>query len=229
MPRFQKEVNPKSVTIVCISDTHELHREVDVPNGDILIHAGDFTMFSRSTAAIRDFNLWLGELPHPHKVVIPGNHEFFLESDTSKRSLISNATVLIHEAIEIEGLKIWGSPTTVLYGGAFGLSSPTERKNLYAQIPNDVDILVTHGPPFGILDRSTQTTEHAGCRELLETVMRVQPRLHVFGHVHAASGMVTLGETVFVNAALLGIDGDIGGAATTLRIRRSQPVCPAVD
>lgn len=99
-----------AVTIVCISDTHELHRELEVPNGDLLIHAGDFTMFSQSAAAILDFNEWLGELPHAHKIVIPGNHEFFLESAPSRRSLISNARILIDEANEVLGLRIWGSP-----------------------------------------------------------------------------------------------------------------------
>src|ERR1035437_2596874 len=93
--------DPDSLTIVAISDTHQLHREVEVPPGDLLIHAGDFTMFSRSAAAILDFNEWLGELPHRWKIVVPGNHEFFLESDLSRRKLIGNATMLIDEGIEI--------------------------------------------------------------------------------------------------------------------------------
>src|ERR1035441_113914 len=70
-----------SLTIVAISDTHELHREVEVPPGDLLVHAGDFSMFSKSASAILDFNEWLGELPHRWKILVPGNHEFFLESD----------------------------------------------------------------------------------------------------------------------------------------------------
>ena len=74
--------------LVLLSDTHELHREVDVPAGDILIHAGDFTMFSRSLEAIEDFNEWLGELPHRYKIVCPGNHEFFLEASRERRSLL---------------------------------------------------------------------------------------------------------------------------------------------
>src|ERR1019366_6946290 len=89
------------LTIVAISDTHQLHREVEVTPGDLLIHAGDFTMFSRSAAAILDFDEWLGELPHRWKIIIPGNHEFFLESDLSQRKLIGNATILIDEGIEI--------------------------------------------------------------------------------------------------------------------------------
>jgi predicted phosphohydrolase len=108
------------IHLTIVSDTHELHRELKVPNGDILIHAADFTMFSKSLHAIEDFNAWLGDLPHRHKIVVPGNHEFFLEADPNRRSLLSNAVVLINEAIDIEGLRIWGSPVTPLFGGAFG-------------------------------------------------------------------------------------------------------------
>src|SRR5437868_4454902 len=109
--------------IVCISDTHEQHRDLVLPPGDLLIHAGDFTWFSQRRSMIRDFNSWLGELPHRYKLVIPGNHEFAFEADTKLASEITNATLLINEPTEIEGLKIWGSPATPLYGGAFGLSS----------------------------------------------------------------------------------------------------------
>ena len=207
-----------SLTIVCLSDTHELHRELDVPDGDILIHAGDFTMLSKNAAAILDFNEWLGELPHPSKILIPGNHEFFLESDPSRRTLISSATVLINEGIEVAGLKIWGSPTTPLLGAAFGLSSPADRTRLYATIPDDVDILVTHGPPYGILDLSPGVLHHAGCPQLLEAVTRLQPRLHVFGHVHGAHGIVSIEDTLYVNAALLGPDGDLDASPITLRM-----------
>jgi Icc-related predicted phosphoesterase len=208
----------KSLTIVCIADTHSLHRDLDIPDGDILIHAGDFTMFSKSVAAILDFNDWLGELPHPSKILVPGNHEFFLESDPSRRRLISNATVLINEAVEIAGLKIWGSPVTPLYGGAFGLSSPADRTRLYAGIPEEVDILVTHGPPYGILDRSPGTPHHAGCPQLLEAVTRLRPKLHVFGHVHGAHGMVSTDNTLFLNAALLGPEGDLSASPIVLQM-----------
>jgi hypothetical protein len=113
-----------ALRLVLLSDTHQLHREVEVPNGDIFIHAGDFTMFSESLEAVADFNDWLGELPHRYKIVVPGNHEFFLEADPSDRFMLDKAIVLINEGTEIEGLRIWGSPVTPLYGGAFGLSSP---------------------------------------------------------------------------------------------------------
>jgi Icc-related predicted phosphoesterase len=179
---------PDHLVIVMIPDTHKLHRELQVPDGDILIHAGDVTTFSKSAAAIRDFNDWLGELPHRWKIVTPGNHEFFLEADHSKRRLISNASTLISEGVEVSGLKVWGSPMTSLYGGAFGRSSDQDRIKIYSGIPDDTDILVTHGSPYGILDQAPGSDDHSGCHQLLAAVRRVKPMIHVFGHVHGGYG-----------------------------------------
>jgi Icc-related predicted phosphoesterase len=209
-----------SLRLVLLSDTHQLHREVEVPDGDILIHAGDFTMFSKSMNAIVDFNQWLGELPHRFKVFVPGNHEFFLEADPSRRSLLDNATTLINEEIEIHGLRIWGSPVTPLYGGAFGMSSAADRKKRCAQIPTSTDVLVTHGPPHSILDIEGDSGLHSGCRELLNAVMRVRPKLHVFGHVHGAYGIFQTEHTTFVNAALLGIHGGLEKSPLVFRMSR---------
>lgn len=209
----------RSLRLILTSDTHEWHRGLLVPDGEILIHAGDFTMFSRSMTAVADFNAWLGELPHPRKILVPGNHEFFLEADPSKRSMLSNATVLINEGIEIEGLRIWGSPVTPLYGGAFGLSLAEDRRRLYAQLPGNIDVLVTHGPPFGILDSPPAAEFHSGCPELLKAVKRVRPKLHVFGHVHGAYGIFQTDHTTFANAALLGVDGGLDRSPIVLQMR----------
>jgi Icc-related predicted phosphoesterase len=197
-----------AVRFVLLSDSHQLHREVQVPDGDVLIHAGDFTSFSESMEVVADFNAWLGELPHRYKIIVPGNHEFFLEADPSERSLLSNATVLINEGVEVEGLRLWGSPVTPMYGGAFGLSSAKDRKRLYARIPPDIDVLITHGPPFGILDTDPVSGLHEGCRELLDAVMWVRPKLHIFGHIHSASGVFKTEQTTFVNASRMGLNHD---------------------
>jgi Icc-related predicted phosphoesterase len=196
--------------VVCISDTHELHRELVVPPGDLLIHAGDFTLFGKNTRAIKDFNTWLGELPHRHKIVVPGNHEFILESNPELRWMINNATLLVNQAVPIEGVKIWGSPLTPHYGGAFGRSNAPDRVRAYAGIPLDTDILVTHGPPYGVLDRSPdEYPGPAGDWELRQAVIRIKPKLHVFGHVHSGYGVRPTRHTVFINAALLGPDGSL--------------------
>ncbi|MDT8070595.1 MAG: metallophosphatase domain-containing protein [Terriglobia bacterium] len=194
--------------IVCMSDTHELHRELVVPNGDMLIHAGDFTFFSKRPSMLHDFNRWLGELPHRYKVVVPGNHEYLLE-DLRNRGAISNAILLIDAGVEIEGVKIWGSPGTPLYGGAFGMSNPEDRKKRWAQIPTDIEILISHGPAYGILDGPPGSEEREGDRELLEALKRVQPILHICGHVHAGYGTRKRGKTYHINAALL--DESSGG------------------
>jgi Icc-related predicted phosphoesterase len=215
----QKVRDRRSIRLVLLSDTHGLERELDVPPGDILIHAGDFTMFSKSLRAIEDLNKWLGEQPHRHRILVPGNHEFFLEADPSRRSLLSNATVLINEGIEIDGLRIWGSPVTPLSGVAFGIPSPGDRKKTYAQIPPGTHVLITHGPPFGILDSSPGSEFHSGCKELLAAVTKIAPRLHVFGHIHGAYGLVQSDGTTFVNAALLGNDGDLAHEPVVLEMR----------
>ncbi|MBZ5670708.1 MAG: metallophosphatase domain-containing protein [Acidobacteriia bacterium] len=169
--------------IVLISDTHGLHHQLDVPGGDLLIHAGDFTLQSRPPSIVADFNASLGSLPHRHKVVVPGNHEFILE-DPHNRAAITNAILLVDSGVEVEGIRIWGSPVTPLYGGAFGKSKPEDRKRHWAQIPEGLDILITHGPPFAILDHGGSAERREGCPHLLEAVFRALPRVHVFGHIH---------------------------------------------
>jgi Icc-related predicted phosphoesterase len=189
------------VRIICISDTHELHREVDVPRGDLLLHAGDFSFFGKRSSMLRDFNSWLGELPHRYKVIVPGNHDFLLE-DPRNRSAITNAVMLIDSGIEIQGIKIWGSPVTPLYGVAFGISAAADRARRWAKIPVGTDIVITHGPAFGVLDRNADSNIHQGCPELLDALKRLRPRLHVCGHVHAGYGTLRTRDTYHVNAAL---------------------------
>jgi Icc-related predicted phosphoesterase len=205
--RADTEKPGKTVRIVCISDTHELHRELDIPPGDILIHAGDFTFMSGRPSKVADFDRWLGELPVPTKIVIPGNHDFLVEAGAVKR--LMNATLLINRGMESHGLNIWGSPLTSLYGGAFGRSDPEARRRIYAEIPPEIDILITHGPPYGILDCEHLSSEHQGCPVLLDVVTRLKPRLHVFGHVHGGYGTVTVGQTIFANGAMLSEDCDV--------------------
>jgi len=202
-----------ALQIVLLSDTHELHREVDVPDGDVLVHSGDFTLFNRSLRAIQDFDAWLGELPHLHKVAIYGNHECPQTTNpSSKWPSLSNATVLYNKGLEICGLRFWGC--------APNLSDEANRKRQYAQIPENTDILITHFAPYGILDSTPDSGFHSGCRDLFDRVIHVQPKLHVFGHVHGAHGIFQTDNTTFVNAALLGPNGDIDQSPIALRMRR---------
>ena len=209
--------------LIITSDTHELHREVNVPMADVFIHCGDFTMFDRSVAAIEDFNDWLGDLPHSHKIVIYGNHQFAFEADPSRRALLDNAVVLLNESIEIEGLKIYGSPMTPLFGGAFGMSKAVDRQRHWARVPDDTHVLISHGPPLGLCDTSADAPEHVGDPELLARIGELTNlRLVCCGHVHSAYGRTEYGGVLVVNAALMGRDGDLANSPIVLRMRHER-------
>jgi len=186
----------------------------------VLIHAGDFCHQGESTQTLIDFNAWLGELPHELKVVVPGNHDVPLEADPATHKLLTNAVLLINGGIDFMDLRIWGSPVTPLSGGAFGMWYPPDRRRLYSRIPEDTDVLITHGPPLGILDSAPGARYHTGDPELLEAVHRRDIALHVFGHHHRGHGVEVTEKTVFVNAALLGDGGGIERDPIVLTIPR---------
>ena len=205
----------ESLKIVCLSDTHELHRDVVVPDGDVLIHAGDITFFSQRPSVLEDFNAWLGEQPHEHKIVIPGNHDSLLQLEKWRR-VITNAHLLINSGVEVASLKIWGSPVTPYANVAFGMPERADRIMLWSQIPAGLDILITHSPPYGVLDAAEGEAHHGGCRELRAAVVEKRPRLHVFGHVHSGYGATKSPKTTFVNAALLDELGGVDREPITL-------------
>ncbi|MFY9341358.1 MAG: metallophosphatase domain-containing protein [Planctomycetota bacterium] len=187
--------------IVCLSDTHDLHDQLTVPDGDLLIHAGDATM--RGTLPqIANFDRWLARLPHRHKVVIAGNHDWLFERDPAlARSLIGHAVYLQDQEATIGGLRIWGSPWQPwFYDWAFNLPRGPQLAAKWQLCPASVDVLITHGPPAGILDR-TEGGDDVGCEDLLRELLRIRPRLHVFGHIHEGYGTVERDGTRFVNAS----------------------------
>ncbi len=191
--------------IICISDTHGRHRKMNIPEGDILIHAGDLSPKGR-VKEIKDFNNWLKRLPHPHKIVIAGNHDFLFEEQPEEaQALLTHATYLEDSGTEIEGIKIWGSPITPwFFDWAFNRKRGEDIKQSWEKIPEDTDILITHGPPWGILDRTIHG-QQVGCEELLTAVKRIKPRLHIFGHIHEEHGIVHDAHTQYINASMVDV------------------------
>ncbi|MBX3168139.1 MAG: metallophosphatase domain-containing protein [Candidatus Eremiobacteraeota bacterium] len=187
--------------IVCLSDTHGLHGQIEVPEGDLLLHGGDLTRRGR-LEELAEAAEWLRSLPHGHKVVIGGNHDFCLEQQPDKaKDLLVGLTYLQDEFCHCQGLKIYGSPWQPwFHDWAFNLRRGEPLREAWAKIPNDTDIVVTHGPPQGILDRCYDGRE-VGCQDLLERLETIQPRLHVFGHIHEAYGQRQVGDTLYVNAS----------------------------
>jgi Icc-related predicted phosphoesterase len=199
--------------IVCLSDTHNLHGRIRVPDADLLIHAGDATMHG-TPEELEAFDAWLAGLPHRHKVVVAGNHDFLFEQEPERaRGILHSAVYLQDSGVEIEGLRLWGSPWQPwFFDWAFNLRRGRLLREKWDLIPDATDILITHGPPHGILDRVggplprlmagvTGRLAHVGCEELRVAVFRLRPRLHVFGHIHECYGREDRDGIAFLNAS----------------------------
>ncbi|KAK7065818.1 Metallophosphoesterase mpped2 [Halocaridina rubra] len=205
-------ISPNMVRFVCLSDTHNRTSDMihSVPDGDVLLHAGDFTRNGTQHEA-RKFNDWLGTLPHPYKIVIGGNHELLLDAEASTigravdpSEVLSNATsYLCDSSVTVHGLKIYGAPWTPVYHVmAFNVIRGSPIRKKWDRIPKKVDVLMTHGPPLGRGDRSWRK-EHCGCVDLLHTIQkRVKPKFHVCGHIHEGYGITSDGHTTYINASI---------------------------
>lgn len=192
--------------IVCISDTHGFHREMTLPRGDIFIHAGDFLTDDRQLEMLADFNDWLGGLPYRHRIVVAGNHDLLFASHPSKaRRLLTNALYLENSGFTVEGLRFWGCPVTPVPSSmAFGVERGAASRKYWDKVPTETDVLITHGPPFRVLDAENILAPHMGCEQLTRAVLRARPRLHVFGHVHGGYGREAGPDGIsFVNCAVL--------------------------
>ena len=195
-----------TVRLICMSDTHNRHRKIVVPDGDILVHAGDMSGLGRPEE-IAAFGRWLAGLPHRHKIVIAGNHDFLFEQEPERaRGLLGACHYLFDEGVEVEGLRFWGSPWQPwFHNWAFNLQRGPALHEKWAQIPAGTDVLITHGPPLGHGDR-VAAGERVGCAELRAAVRRVRPRLHVFGHIHEGYGVTEKDGTRFANASTCTVD-----------------------
>ena len=167
------------MTILHLSDTHSQHRRFTrLPDADILIHSGDFTMNGSEQEAI-DFMNWFCDLHYPHKIFICGNHDACLY-----------------------GAKIDGLDKNVHYLCNSGVVDRQARN--YAAIPADTDVLISHCPPYGVLDFDDGI--NYGSIELLTRVKEIKPRLHLFGHIHKRHGVREDGSTIFSNGAIMNGD-----------------------
>ncbi|MEM0998613.1 MAG: metallophosphatase domain-containing protein [Bacteroidota bacterium] len=190
--------------IVFISDTHNRHADLELPAGDLLVHAGDFSSRGREWE-VREFMAWFSQQSHARKVVVAGNHDFLAENDPAAFAALVPAGVdyLNDSGVEIGGLQIWGSPVQPeFYDWAFNRKRGPEIARHWALIPEGTDLLVTHGPPYGALDKTTRG-EPVGCKDLRKLVEAIRPRIHVFGHIHEAYGTYTEAGVHYINASSL--------------------------
>lgn len=191
--------------IIAISDSHGQHSLIpDLPVGDVLVHAGDFMNSGLYPEEILSFNHWLGKQTIQRRVVCGGNHDrLFQLAPELARGLLPNANYLENTGVTIDGVPFWASPYTPEFlNWAFMYPRGAGARH-WDQIPYNLDVLITHGPPFGILDQIEPGGAHLGCEELLKAVQEKKPKLHIFGHIHGGAGTFDNGTTRFVNAAFL--------------------------
>ncbi|MEM6994651.1 MAG: metallophosphatase domain-containing protein [Myxococcota bacterium] len=186
--------------LVCVADTHLFEGPGwPVPDGDVFIHAGDL-LRGGSLEELVEAAAWIRSLPHRHKVVVAGNHDRCFER--TRAPALAELGPDVHDLqdteLEIDGVRIWGSPWQPwFYDWAFNLPRGEELAARWAKIPDALDVLITHGPPRGYGDRTVGTRE--GCDDLLAAIDRAAPALHVFGHIHEDGGLWRRNGTTICN------------------------------
>ncbi len=183
--------------VLHLSDTHGYHRRLtDLPEADVAVHSGDFCMVGSEAEAI-DFMNWFCDLPYAHKIFICGNHDDCL-SGANIDGLDSNVHYLCNSGIEIDSVMFYGVP--MFMGDCV---TGRQQRNI-EKIPADIDVLITHSPPYGILDSDDNI--NYGDELLLTKVVEVQPQFHLFGHIHARHGIVKGHRITFSNGAIMNSD-----------------------
>lgn len=199
-----------------ISDSHGLHKQLQVPEGiDTIIHAGDSTNYHnllQNQVEFHDFKNWFLDLPIKNKVLIAGNHDAWATKLYNVEDLKSQGIIYLeHEVAIVEGKTIFGSPYTPSFGDWYHMKDRGKISRYWEIIGSNIDVLVTHGPPKGILDLTENrdySLEQCGDNALYKRVMQMKPRFHVFGHIHdfkdcRNTGILKRGDTTFINAALV--------------------------
>lgn len=208
--------------IVFISDTHNRHiklygepntpGEFELPDGDTIVHCGDLTGRG-GLSEIRAFLKWFSSLDkYKNKIFIAGNHDFAFETISEICEAIlteyPNITYLNNSGITIDGINFWGSPATpYFFDWAFNYQRGEDIAKIWSLIPKNTDVLITHGPPYKILDQVPDTKfnpeVNVGCKDLLNVINEINPKIHAFGHIHCDNGIQVIAGTTFINASAL--------------------------
>jgi len=184
------------------SDTHQKHGHLNLTYSDVLIFAGDHHCTKELDLVL--FLTWFELQPSKYKIFVPGNHDIFCEENperTKELMELHNIHYLVDEEVIIEGHKFYGTPYTPEFCNWAFMEEEEDLEKRYAKIPDDTEVLITHGPPRDILDWCPGG--NVGSTALNTAVYRVQPHYHIFGHIHESSGNKIIGKTEFMNVSVL--------------------------
>ena len=209
------------MTKICfISDTHGQHLGLQLPDADILVHCGDFSGHGTYLDALKFVN-WFGAQPHRHKIFIAGNHDLYFEQgnpvdiDHFLKTMPPSVVYLNDSGCDIEGIRFWGSPVQPrFFNWAFNKDRGEDIKKHWDLIPEGIDVLITHGPAKFHCDEALRfdraygqtLTERVGCKDLLDAVKRIKPKIHAFGHIHYAYGNDFANNIHYFNASICNED-----------------------
>lgn len=185
--------------LVFISDTHNCHNEIEIPGGDVLIHCGD-ALIGGSKSEREDFVQWWNKQPHKHKLFTAGNHDICWQTQAYWAN--QDLQNLHEHYFTIDGIKFYCASWSVQYGDWAYMLPERLLKHEWPKIPSDTDVLITHGPPYRILDFN-YAGNPCGSESLREEVLnRIKPKIHAFGHVHESYGALEKNGIAFINAAI---------------------------
>ena len=206
--------------IVVTSDTHGKHDDLPLLTGDVLIHCGDFCDgFKPDRLDLDRIDDWFGRQKFQHVLCTGGNHDFVAQdrdeeigNKNDRVPLFQNATYLVDSGITINGVKFYGAPwVPMLERWAYYLSDE-QLRDKWDQIPVDTDVLITHTPPWYLLDCTRDPTVHCGCSHLASRIADLNLKLHCFGHNHASYGRVEQDGMIYLNASAVNSEFDIANA-----------------
>lgn len=195
--------------IVCFSDSHCRHEEIELPKADLMIFTGDCMGRGTNSKELSRFVKWFDKQPAKHKVMIAGNHDRFFEyyPDIARQIVAQTDVIYLQDSgVEIEGLKLWGTPSQPEFYNWSHNDTPEQMRYRYSLIPIDTDILLTHCPPYGILDKVEDVWSagiRVGSEQLTERLVDLNLMVHTFGHIHGDFGMYRAYNTYYINASSL--------------------------
>lgn len=214
------------IRICFISDTHNNHKKLLLPDADIIVHAGDMTSMGKEHE-IRNFFKWYSKLNYKHKICVAGNHDMLFDtSGFHARSLVPhNVKYLEDSGITLMGYNFYGSPVQSPFFNWGFMKPESKLKQHWEAIPDDVDVLITHAPAYGILDSMLIKDDKLGSPSLTEEILnRVKPLVHVCGHIHSGHGYKVVNNTTFINASILNEEYEVHYNPILLEINDKREV-----
>lgn len=210
-----------------MSDSHTYHNSIEkdwMREADTICHSGDICLLGAHKEAL-DFLEWFSSLPYENKIFTLGNHDICFDEkhhrfekfrkghkfhykeyiNDIRDKIPENIILLENSGVTVDGINFWGYPQSPeFFNWAFNVKRGEQMSFYTDKIPDDTDVLLTHGPPFNILDK-TINGEIVGCKELLDRVNVVKPIICSFGHIHESYGVLEKDETLFLNSSLLNL------------------------